>query len=74
MDKTEGDYGTKPALQSTGVWGGIIAVLAGVAGLFGYSISEADQATLTQVIASAGATLGGVIAIWGRIRATKKIV
>ena len=69
MNSTE----TKPALQSSGVWGGIIAVLAGIAGLFGYSITEADQATLTQAIASVGALFGGAYAIWGRIRATKRI-
>ena len=64
---------TKSATQSAGVWGGIIAVLAGIAGLFGYSISEADQATLSQGVTGAFAFVGGIVAIWGRIRATKTI-
>ena len=63
----------KPATQSAGVWGGVIAVLAGIAGLFGYSISEADQTTLSQGITGALAFAGGILAIWGRIRATKTI-
>lgn len=69
MDNTE----AKSPLQSNGVWGGIIAVVAGLAGLFGYSITEADQATLTQAVLSAFSTVGGLYAIWGRMRATKKI-
>jgi hypothetical protein len=65
--------GTKPAVASTGVWGGIIAVIAGIAGLFGYSITEADQASLVQSVSAGMATLGGLIAVWGRVRASKKI-
>ena len=70
----------KPFYASTPVWGGGVAVLAGVAGLFGYSISPADQAALadsiSQLIAlvtSIAAVAGGVTAIWGRVRATKTI-
>ena len=36
------DYDTKGLLASKAVWGGIIAVLAGAAGIFGYTVSPED--------------------------------
>lgn len=65
---------------STGIWGGLVALIAGLAGLLGYTISPADQQALAdsiqQMVAlatSVGATIGGILAIWGRVRATKTI-
>lgn len=63
----------KSWLASRAVWGGIIAVLSALAGLFGYTVAETDQVALVEAIAGIGAAVGGVIAIWGRIKATKKI-
>ena len=65
--------GYKGILSSKGVWGGLIAVGAGVAGLIGYTVTADDTAQLTSLIDDAIAAIGGVIAIWGRIVATKKI-
>jgi len=67
----------KPWWLSRGVWGGVIAVLSGVAGLLGYSLSGAEQAlladTAVSVAAAAASAAGGVLAIIGRIKASKTI-
>ena len=74
MDQTKAWY------ASTTIWGGVVAAVAGMAGIFGYSITPADQAALSdsigQVVAlvtSVSALGGGLLAIWGRVRASKTI-
>lgn len=74
MDQTKSWY------ASTTIWGGVVAAVAGMAGIFGYSITPADQAALSdsigQVVAlvtSVSALGGGLLAIWGRVRASKVI-
>jgi len=66
-------YGNKSIWASTTVWGGIVALLAGIAAIFGVTISEADQSILAEALLGISSALGGIIAIWGRIRATKRI-
>ena len=41
--------------------------------IWGYSISPADQAQIVELITGIGGAIGSVIAIYGRIVATKKI-
>lgn len=65
--------GTKSAFASKGVWGGAIAVLAGVAGFFGYGVTPGDVSGLTDNVTSIVAAVGGLLAIWGRISAKAKI-
>ncbi len=59
--------------QSKTVWGGIIALLAGVLGLFGYNLVEADQAQLVEIGSGAAVVVGSLIAIVGRVRASKVV-
>ena len=59
--------------MSKTVWGGIIALIAGAAGVFGYTLLPEDQAALVDGGAALAASIGGVIAIWGRVRASKQI-
>ena len=55
------------------VWGGLMALVAGVAGVFGYQLLPADQAALIDGGAALAASIGGIIAIWGRVKASKGI-
>jgi len=68
---------TKPWYASKTVWGGIVAAAAGVASLAGYELSPDTQAFLADqavAIATSVATIvGGVLAIYGRLNAKKKI-
>jgi hypothetical protein len=62
-------YGdTKAWWQSRAVVGGIVAVFAGV---FGLADNETKQ--LTDLIDNELAFVGGLLAIYGRVRATKTI-
>jgi hypothetical protein len=65
--------GTKSPFQSRGVWGGIVAIIAMVASMVGYTLTDADQAALTLLLPGIVSGVGGVLAIIGRIGATKKI-
>lgn len=67
------NYDTKGLLASKAVWGGIIAVLAGAAGIFGYTVSPEDVESVTTLVTGIGAAVGGLLAVYGRIRATKVI-
>ncbi|WP_201353807.1 hypothetical protein [Hydrogenimonas urashimensis] len=63
----------KPWYQSKGVWGGIVSILAIVLGVFGYTVSPEDQQAIVVALTSVGATVGSVVAIYGRIKATKRV-
>ena len=63
----------KSLFVSKTFWGGLIAIIAGVLGFFGYQLLPADQAALVDGGAALAASLGGAIAIWGRVKASKII-
>jgi hypothetical protein len=66
-------YDVKSIFASKTVWGGLIAVAAALLGLFGYTITPADQVAVVEAVAAIGSAVGGVLAIYGRIVATKRI-
>lgn len=59
---------TKSALTSVTIWGAIISVLASIAKAAGFDIGETDGLAESFV-----AVIGGLMAIYGRVRATTKI-
>jgi tetrahydrodipicolinate N-succinyltransferase len=67
----------KPWWQSRAIIGGAVSIGAVVAGLFGFNVDPDTQAVIVDqgvAIGAAVATVvGGVMAIWGRIKATKAI-
>lgn len=66
--------GTQSWLASKGIWGGIIAVAAPILGqLLGWNITSEDTQSVVELISSITASLGGLLAIWGRVSATKMI-
>lgn len=58
--------------MSKGVWGGIIAIAAAVAGAFGIVVSPEDQASLTEAAVVVAGGVGGALAIVGRVMASKE--
>ncbi|MGR3485500.1 MAG: hypothetical protein ACU0BF_09155 [Paracoccaceae bacterium] len=67
------DTPSKSPLASRTVWGGIAAIVAGGVGLLGYTMTPDDAAQLTQALTSIGAGVGGILAIYGRVKATKRV-
>jgi hypothetical protein len=58
---------------SKGVWGGIMAVLAAIAGVFGLKFGvDLQEQTVTFITQIMGAA-GGLLAIWGRVSAKQPI-
>lgn len=65
---------TKSPLKSTGVIGSVIAIIAVLVNQFlGLQIDEALQTEITEAVTSVAALGGALLALWGRIKATKKI-
>ncbi|WP_349917740.1 hypothetical protein [Aeromonas veronii] len=60
----------KPALRSRTVIGGVIAVGAGIAGLFGIDVDAQTQSTIATTAIDVASAVGGLLAIWGRLKAT----
>lgn len=58
----------KSMLQSKTIWGALIAVLATVAQIAGFDVGDTNGLA-EQVVA----VLGGLLAVYGRITAVKKI-
>ena len=68
---------TKAWYESKTVWGGIIAIIAAILGIFGHQIDQETQQFLTeqsvQIASALAAAFGGAIAIYGRVKARKVI-
>ena len=63
----------KPWYQSRSIWGGIVALAAAIAGLFGIPLDAATHEALTVALTSAAAAVGAVVAILGRLAAQKTL-
>jgi len=63
----------KPWYMSKGVWGGVIALLAAILGAFGYALGADDQVALADIALSIGGAVGGLLAIYGRVKASKGV-
>lgn len=55
----------KPWYKQKAVWGGIIALLAAVGGVFGYAIAPELQGELAEHAVAIATAVGGVLAIIG---------
>ncbi len=53
--------------------GGVIAVGAGIAGLFGIDVDAQTQSTIATTAIDVASAVGGLLAIWGRLKATHVI-
>jgi len=65
--------GNKAWWQSRAVWGGLVAALAGIGGLFGMNLDEVSQGMVVDVAVQMATVAGALFAVIGRVRATKKI-
>lgn len=67
------DTPTKPWWQSKTVWGGVVALAAGVAGVFGVAIPEAAQGEIAVSLTALAGAIGGLLSIYGRLKAERKL-
>lgn len=59
--------------ESKAVWGGVVALVCGAAGVFGFAVPEQDMASLEQALLAIGSAVGGVLAIYGRVTSKTNI-
>tara|TARA_Y100000310_G_scaffold175364_1_gene175414 strand:- start:260 stop:487 length:228 start_codon:yes stop_codon:yes gene_type:complete len=64
---------TQPWYRSRGVLGGLVAFAAGIATMFGLNLDAAWQGEFVNWLVALGGVIGGAAALWGRIKATKRI-
>lgn len=59
--------------QSRTVWGALIAILASLANAAGVEVTAGDKADLADLIIAAVGTIGGMLALYGRISARRRV-
>lgn len=55
------------------IWGGLITLLSVVLSVLGYQMTTEDQEILVAAITAIMGSVGGLLAIWGRVKASKPI-
>ncbi|WP_420408905.1 hypothetical protein [Hoeflea sp.] len=64
---------TKPWWQSKTLWGALVTIVAAALGFAGIDLADTERETLTEMLTSLGAAVGGLIALIGRISARSRI-
>lgn len=64
---------SKSWYQSTSVWGSVFAIGAGVAQMTGHTIPPELVGDAANLATQAVAVGGGIVGLWGRIRATTRL-
>lgn len=64
---------SKKWYQSAGVWGGVCTVAFALAGAVGWQVAPADQAQAISYVTGIATGIAGLVALWGRVRATRRI-
>lgn len=64
---------TKPWWASKGVWGGVVAAAAGLAGLWGVTVGPAEVEQIVTLFTAVTSAVAGLVAVWGRIRASRRL-
>ncbi|KPF41101.1 hypothetical protein ACSV9I_08215 [Rhizobium sp. G187] len=63
----------KPWYQSKTVWGALIAIASPLLRQAGLDLGDADQAELADALTLLAGTFGGLLALYGRVTATKSV-
>lgn len=63
----------KSLFESKTFWGAILAMASGIGGLFGYTFGAEEQQVVMQAVSAIGTGIGSIIAVYGRVTATKMI-
>lgn len=63
----------KPWYLSRTVWASLVTILAAAGSLLGLPLSEADGNALVDLLLQAITVLSGLVALFGRVRATSRI-
>lgn len=73
MTTTSANAGPKPWYASAGVWGAVVTLAGSVLALFKLQLDPALLDAVREWVLALATLLGGGVALWGRIRATRRI-
>lgn len=73
VKQVEASIPVKRWYQSKAIWGGILAIVAGVAQLYNINFSEADARLIQDTLPAIISNVAGILAIWGRVRASASL-
>lgn len=59
--------------QSRTVWGALIAILASLGNAVGVEMTTGDEGELADLVVAAIGTIGGLVALFGRISARRRV-
>lgn len=59
--------------QSRTVWGALIAILASLGNAAGIEVTAGDEGELADLVVAAVGTVGGLIALFGRVSARRRV-
>ena len=65
--------GYKGLLESKTFWGAVLSVIGALAGLFGYTFGPQEQQALILAGSTLTTAVGNILAVYGRVKATKRI-
>ena len=63
----------KPWYQSKTIWGALIAIASPLLGRAGLDVGGAEQAEIAEALTTLAGTVGGLLALYGRLTATKGV-
>ncbi|MBU2328755.1 MAG: hypothetical protein KJ755_15630 [Alphaproteobacteria bacterium] len=63
----------KPWYQSKTIWGALIAIASPLLGRAGLDVGGAEQAEIAEAMTTLAGTVGGLLALYGRLTATKGV-
>jgi len=63
----------KTLTQSKTFWGAVVALGGSTLGLAHYTLTPADAASAVDLVSGIASAIGGLVAIYGRVVASKKI-
>lgn len=64
---------SKKWYQSKTIWGSLVAVFAVVAGYLGFDVGAEDQQIIVDAVFAIVGGAGGLLAVYGRVKAEKNI-
>ncbi|MCT7376057.1 hypothetical protein [Chelativorans salis] len=64
---------TKPWYLSRTIWASVVTVVAGMGGLLGLPVEEVDNQALVETLLQAVTAISGLLAIFGRLAADRRI-
>jgi 4-amino-4-deoxy-L-arabinose transferase-like glycosyltransferase len=64
---------TKPWYASSGVWGAIVTLVSSVLALLKFEVDPQLLEDVREWVLALATLVGGAVALWGRVRATRRI-